>query len=85
MVFQNSSLFNQGEKAIWSPWTGIVDWTIVCKSFAEDFQKMGGDIFLNFEVTGFTEMTESKGQTELSPIVVQSKKRVRFFSYMYTL
>ncbi|XP_012221153.1 L-2-hydroxyglutarate dehydrogenase, mitochondrial isoform X1 [Linepithema humile] len=65
----------KGEKALWSPWTGIVDWAVVCKAFAEDFQKMGGEIFLNFEVIGFTEMTESKGQSQLAPILIQSKNR----------
>lgn len=38
---------------------------------------MGGEIFLNFEVTGFTEMAESKRQSDLYPISVQSKNRVR--------
>lgn len=76
---QSSYICSQGEKAIWSPWTGIVDWAVVCQHFANDFQKMGGEIFLNFEVTGFAEMTESKEQCELSPIFVQSKNRVSIF------
>lgn len=53
-----------------------MDWAVVCKSFAEDFQKMGGEIFLNFEVNGFTEMAESKGKNQLAPISVQSKNKV---------
>ncbi|XP_031845375.1 L-2-hydroxyglutarate dehydrogenase isoform X2 [Nomia melanderi] len=65
----------RGEKALWSPWTGIVDWAVVCKRFAEDFQKMGGQIFLNFEVTGFAEMAESHDENELVPISVQSKRK----------
>ncbi|XP_012147409.1 L-2-hydroxyglutarate dehydrogenase isoform X2 [Megachile rotundata] len=65
----------KGEKALWSPWTGIVDWSVVCKHFAEDFQKMGGKIILDYEVTGFAEMTESKDQGPLCPISVQSKDR----------
>lgn len=67
---------SQGERALWSPWTGIVDWAVVCKSFAQDFQKMGGEIFLNFEVIGFAEMAESKEKSQLTPISVQSKTRV---------
>lgn len=66
----------QGEKAIWSPWTGIVNWGEVCKQFGNDFQKMGGKILLNFEVVGFSEMTESKGENALSPISVHSKDKV---------
>lgn len=61
---------------MWSPWTGIVDWALVCRHFAQEFQKMGGKIFLNYEVIGFSEMTESKEKGELAPILVQSKDRV---------
>ncbi|XP_034187511.1 L-2-hydroxyglutarate dehydrogenase isoform X2 [Osmia lignaria lignaria] len=74
----------QGEKALWSPWTGIVDWAVVCKHFAEEFQKMGGKIFFNYEVTGFAEMSESKGQEQLSPISVQSKDRCIPAKYVLT-
>ncbi|KAL6437747.1 hypothetical protein ACFW04_004250 [Cataglyphis niger] len=73
----------KGEKAIWSPWTGIVDWGIVCKAFAEDFKKLGGEIFLNFEVTGFTEI-ESKEKDQLSPISIQSKNRCIPTKYVLT-
>lgn len=41
---------------------------------------MGGQILLNYEVTGFSEMSESKGEVELAPISVLSKNRVRSFS-----
>ncbi|KAG5318150.1 L2HDH protein, partial [Pseudoatta argentina] len=74
----------KGEKALWSPWTGIVDWAVVCKSFAEDFQKMGGKIFLNFEVIGFTEMMELKTKSQLSSISVQSKNRCIPTKYVLT-
>ncbi|XP_018356418.1 PREDICTED: L-2-hydroxyglutarate dehydrogenase, mitochondrial [Trachymyrmex septentrionalis] len=73
----------KGEKALWSPWTGIVDWAVVCKSFAEDFQKMGGEIFLNFEVIGFAEMA-GKEKNQLSPISVQSKNRCIPTKYVLT-
>ncbi|XP_012265372.2 L-2-hydroxyglutarate dehydrogenase, mitochondrial [Athalia rosae] len=64
----------KGEKALWSPWTGIVDWGLVCNAFGEDFRKMGGEIFLNSEVTGFTEMIESKdAQGKLMPMVVHTR------------
>lgn len=62
-----------------------MDWAVVCKSFAEDFRKMGGEIFLNFEVSGFAEMAESKGKSQLAPISVQSKTRVRFSSLHHIL
>ncbi|KAI6220840.1 L-2-hydroxyglutarate dehydrogenase, mitochondrial [Aphelenchoides fujianensis] len=31
----------RGIKAIWSPYTGIVDWALVCRSYAEDFEQAG--------------------------------------------
>ncbi|XP_018058498.1 PREDICTED: L-2-hydroxyglutarate dehydrogenase, mitochondrial [Atta colombica] len=74
----------KGEKALWSPWTGIVDWAVVCKSFAEDFRKMGGEIFFNCEVIGFAELTESKGSSQLSCISVQSKNRCIPTKYVLT-
>lgn len=58
-----------------------MDWGVVCRAFADDFQKIGGEIFLNFEVNGFAEMTESKGRNQLAPISIQSKTRVRFPSF----
>lgn len=67
----------KGEKAIWSPWTGIVDWGNVCHFFAKEFEKMGGNIILNYQVTGFKETKESKGSQELAPISVLSKNNVR--------
>ncbi|XP_043269859.1 L-2-hydroxyglutarate dehydrogenase, mitochondrial isoform X2 [Venturia canescens] len=75
----------KGEKAIWSPWTGIVDWGLVCRHFAEEFQKRGGKVYLNYEVTGFTEMTESKGGTgEFAPIGVRAKDRCIESKYVLT-
>ncbi|XP_043474632.1 L-2-hydroxyglutarate dehydrogenase, mitochondrial [Leptopilina heterotoma] len=74
----------KGEKAIWSPWTGIVDWALVCQHFADQFKEMGGDVFLNFEVTGFTECTESKSSMEHAPISVTSKNKTLVSKYVLT-
>lgn len=63
--------------ALWSPWTGIVDWALVCQNFASEFQKMGGDVFLNFEVINFDEVAESTGSSELMPLRVHSETEVR--------
>lgn len=62
--------------AIWSPWTGIVDWSQVCHFYASEFESMGGQIILNYEVTGFEETKQSNGQQELVPISVLSKNNV---------
>lgn len=41
---------SQGELAIHSPYTGIVDWAEVARAYAEDFQASGGEIHTNFKV-----------------------------------
>ncbi|XP_046814634.1 L-2-hydroxyglutarate dehydrogenase, mitochondrial isoform X1 [Vespa crabro] len=74
----------KGEKAIWSPWTGIVDWAEVCNHFAKDFQKLGGEILLNYEVEGFAEMVESQIREQLAPIIVQSKNKFILTKYVLT-
>ncbi|KAF5296931.1 hypothetical protein FQR65_LT10081 [Abscondita terminalis] len=45
----------EGIKALLSPHTGIVDFVVVCEHYAEDFKNTGGEIHLNFKVTGFQE------------------------------
>ncbi|XP_033226119.1 L-2-hydroxyglutarate dehydrogenase, mitochondrial [Belonocnema kinseyi] len=74
----------KGEKALWSPWTGIVDWGLVCRHFADEFKKMGGEIFLNYEVTGFAECAESKGSSEYVPISINSKTKTILSKYAVT-
>ena len=41
----------QGYKALHSPYTGIVNWSLVAQSYAEDIQNAGGVIHTNFEVS----------------------------------
>jgi len=43
----------KGLAALWSPWTGIVDWGLVTQHFATNFTDRGGKIFLNSEVVKF--------------------------------
>ncbi|KAM7351937.1 L-2-hydroxyglutarate dehydrogenase [Cochliomyia hominivorax] len=45
----------QGVKALWSPHTGIVDWGLVTQYYGQDFKQAGGDIYLDFNVSKFTE------------------------------
>ncbi|XP_030745080.1 LOW QUALITY PROTEIN: L-2-hydroxyglutarate dehydrogenase, mitochondrial-like, partial [Sitophilus oryzae] len=42
-----------GLQALWSPHTGIIDYTLVTKQYGIDFKEQGGEIHLNFEVNGF--------------------------------
>ena len=43
-----------GIKAIFSPVTGIVDWGLVSKTYADDAKAAGADFFLNHDVTDIT-------------------------------
>jgi 2-hydroxyglutarate dehydrogenase len=44
----------EGVMAIHSPYTGIVDYKKVALSYAEDFQKAGGSVFMGYEVDQFS-------------------------------
>ncbi|VVC38150.1 FAD dependent oxidoreductase,FAD/NAD(P)-binding domain [Cinara cedri] len=50
----------KGLRAIHSPHTGIVDWALVTKHYAVDFEKLGGQIIYNFKVISFKESKKSK-------------------------
>ncbi|XP_013117472.1 L-2-hydroxyglutarate dehydrogenase, mitochondrial isoform X1 [Stomoxys calcitrans] len=58
----------KGVKALWSPHTGIVDWGLVTEHFGQDFKQIGGDIYMNFNVTKFEESTE-EGSSEF-PVTI---------------
>lgn len=45
--------------ALDSPYTGIVNYRHVALSYAEDFQKAGGTVFTDFEVTNMEMAKES--------------------------
>jgi len=48
----------QGVMALHSPHTGIVDWGLVTEHYGQDFKQCGGDIYLDFNVSKFTETKE---------------------------
>ncbi|XP_058832938.1 L-2-hydroxyglutarate dehydrogenase, mitochondrial [Topomyia yanbarensis] len=48
----------EGVQAIWSPHTGIVDWSLVTQYYAKDFKDAGGDVYLNFNVSKFEEVSD---------------------------
>ncbi|XP_035780786.1 L-2-hydroxyglutarate dehydrogenase, mitochondrial-like [Anopheles albimanus] len=60
----------KGVKAIWSPNTGIVDWGLVTQYYSRDFKAAGGDVYVNFKVSKFTEAPDNLDY----PIVVRSDK-----------
>lgn len=63
-----------GLAAIWSPNTGIVDWGLVNRTYGSDFEKQGGRIFTQFEVTKFELNNEDNDHVKQNyPIVITSK------------
>lgn len=58
----------RGIRALWSPHTGIVDYTLVTDYYGKDFTNAGGNIHLDFWVNGFKEATNSD-----HPVVVTAK------------
>ena len=41
----------QGKMAIHSPFTGILDYAQVARSYAKDFKDAGGDVYTSFEAS----------------------------------
>ncbi|KAK6640186.1 hypothetical protein RUM44_011872 [Polyplax serrata] len=74
----------KGLKAIHSPHTGIVDWALVTQHYGNDFQKMGGEILLNFNVTGFREATTNDSRGTAYPVVLQCKNKEIQAKYVLT-
>lgn len=48
----------QGLKALHSPHTGIVDWGLVTQYYGEDIKRSGGHIYLDYNVSKFSETKE---------------------------
>ncbi|MHB8619067.1 MAG: L-2-hydroxyglutarate oxidase [Chloroflexota bacterium] len=44
-----------GVRAVWSPNTGIVDWSRVAAAYADDVRDRGGEILLGHQVTGMAQ------------------------------
>jgi L-2-hydroxyglutarate oxidase LhgO len=67
--------YARGIKAIFSPVTGIVDWGLISRTFGEDAQEMGADMFLGHEVTrierraGVTVLKTPKGEIHAKSVV----------------
>ncbi|GAC1427181.1 MAG: L-2-hydroxyglutarate oxidase [Candidatus Velthaea sp.] len=65
----------RGIKAIFSPVTGIVDWGLVSRTYANDVKDAGGDMFLGREVTsierrnGVTVLRSPGGDIEARAVI----------------
>lgn len=66
----------KGLKALWSPYTGIVDWGLVTRSFAGDFEKRGGVVYTDYSVDVLSFVGESSyyGKPNEYPVVISSIK-----------
>lgn len=71
----------KGLRALWSPHTGIVDWALVTRHYADDVEKAGGDIFLNYEVSDFSECKEDSEY----PVVIKAKGSTTTLQTKYVL
>ncbi|XP_053612356.1 L-2-hydroxyglutarate dehydrogenase, mitochondrial [Plodia interpunctella] len=70
----------KGVQALWSPHTGIVSWGEVTRSYVNDFEEKGGNSYLNFEVSKFTE-TDS---ADYPVMIINSKGDVVQAKYVLT-
>ncbi|XP_053535123.1 L-2-hydroxyglutarate dehydrogenase, mitochondrial isoform X1 [Ictalurus punctatus] len=67
----------RGIMALDSPHTGIVDWRVVCLSYAADFQQAGGSIRTSFTVSDIKPAAQSPPQSSDGlqyPIIIRSSK-----------
>jgi len=51
----------QGQKAIWSPETGIVDWGLVARHYGKVFTDHGGTLINSFEASKFEPLSGNEG------------------------
>lgn len=64
--------FCRGLKAIFSPHTGIVDYSVVTKRFATDFKDLNGEIFLNWELAAIEHSEKPDYPIKLIPRTAQN-------------
>ncbi|XP_075225944.1 L-2-hydroxyglutarate dehydrogenase, mitochondrial-like isoform X2 [Lycorma delicatula] len=76
--FREIEPYSTGLKAIYSPYTGIVDFARVARNYGSNFKQNGGKIILNFDVKRITKSTEgdsgTNGDTSAYPIMLIDKK-----------
>ncbi len=65
----------KGIKAIFSPVTGIVDWALVSRTYADDAKAAGADFYLGYEVTkiarrgGVTVLSTPRGEIQAKYVI----------------
>lgn len=66
--------FCKGLKALWSPHTGIVDWGLVTRSYAEDFENRGGTVYISYPLRKLSILGEAPeaGKANDYPVSIES-------------
>ena len=72
-VSNTTVMFFQGLKAVHSPHTGIIDYKVVTQSYGQTFEKLGGHILTDFEVTGFS-VTKESGHGIDYPVTIRGTR-----------
>ncbi|VBB27046.1 unnamed protein product [Acanthocheilonema viteae] len=65
----------EGLKALWSPYTGIVDWGLVTKSYAQDFENRGGIVYTKYPLKTLLLVGESEKENVANdyPVIIESE------------
>uniref|UniRef100_A0A8R1TXG3 L-2-hydroxyglutarate dehydrogenase, mitochondrial n=1 Tax=Onchocerca volvulus TaxID=6282 RepID=A0A8R1TXG3_ONCVO len=69
------TLHAQGLKALWSPYTGIIDWGLVTKSYAQDFKNRGGVVYTKYPLKTLLFVGESSKENVVNnyPVMIESE------------
>uniref|UniRef100_A0A1I8F0F1 L-2-hydroxyglutarate dehydrogenase, mitochondrial n=1 Tax=Wuchereria bancrofti TaxID=6293 RepID=A0A1I8F0F1_WUCBA len=72
---KNYAPFCGGLKALWSPYTGIIDWGLVTKSYAQDFQNRGGVVYTKYPLKTLVLVGESRKENMANdyPVMIESE------------
>ncbi|KAL3984972.1 L-2-hydroxyglutarate dehydrogenase mitochondrial [Acanthocheilonema viteae] len=72
---KNYAPFCRGLKALWSPYTGIVDWGLVTKSYAQDFENRGGIVYTKYPLKTLLLVGESEKENVANdyPVIIESE------------
>ncbi|VDK73175.1 unnamed protein product [Onchocerca ochengi] len=72
---KNYAPFCKGLKALWSPYTGIIDWGLVTKSYAQDFKNRGGVVYTKYPVKTLLFVGESSKENVVNnyPVMIESE------------
>ncbi|VDK82450.1 unnamed protein product [Litomosoides sigmodontis] len=72
---KNYAPFCRGLKALWSPYTGIIDWGLVTKSYAQDFENRGGVVYTKYPLKTLLLVGESGKENVANdyPVIIESE------------